>query len=350
MARSPKTADDAPSVPVEQAHFLPLLPWQRQHWQRMLGRWPSLPHAVLLAGGAGTGKRRFADRLAGWLLCEQRNNRLDGEGACGQCASCYWLRAGTHPSLLRISREIDSKGKQSKQLKIDQIRDLMPFVQQTGGVDGGWRVVIIEPAEALNIAAANALLKTLEEPAAHVLLLLVADQALQLPATIRSRVQQWPLGRIDSNQAIEFVTDEAHISASQAAQVLTLAGGAPLAAVNLVQHPRYLARSAWASDWLLLRQGRLDPISLSARWQKQLPLQEWLFLLQWMCRDALALLLGQPPIQTDLALERVLQGIAIDQVQQLSDQINQHVLAQAQNVQAALVYDSVMQQLADMRY
>ncbi|MEC7121227.1 MAG: DNA polymerase III subunit [Pseudomonadota bacterium] len=320
-------------------YFAPLLPWQRPHWQRVVQRYPEIAHGLLLSGSAGVGKRLFADRLAAWLLCGQR----DLDQACGHCQSCQWLRADTHPNLLRVSREIDSKGKQAKQIKIDQIRALMPFVQQTGE---GWRVVIIEPADCLNPAAANALLKTLEEPSPRLLLILVADQALQLPATIRSRVQQLAVGRIAHEQALAYVQDEAQISAAQAAVALNLSGIAPLAALQLLKTEWFLQRSAWLQDWQALRQQQAQPIWLSQQWQKRLALSDWLLLLQVMLRDVMAVYTAQPIRQTDLDFTGIQSRLSLPEVMALYDQVLLLIAGQAQHVQPALVYDSLMQQFA----
>ena len=345
MARQPsKKSDlDAPAAPVSQAHFVPLLRWQREPWQRLIRRFPDLPHGLLLAGTVGVGKRRFADRLTAWLLCDQRND----DGACGRCASCQWLRAGTHPNLLRVSPEIDSKGKQSKQIKIDQVRALMPFVQQTGD---GWRVVMIEPAEQMNIAAANALLKTLEEPGARMLILLIADQPMQLPATIRSRVQQLALGRIDPAQALDYVQDEAQVEQAHAQILLGLAGRAPLAAVELAKSEMLPARAEWVADWIALCDRRADALTVSARWQKRLPLPVWLSMVDYLLRDLIALHLGQPVIQQDLALSSLQQRLSLPALLDASAQIPRLLAAAQQNVQVGLVCDSFIMHLSMMAH
>ena len=324
-------------------YFAPLLPWQRPHWQRLRQRYPQLAHGLLLSGAAGVGKRLFADRLAAWLLCEQIQQQPDADQACGNCQSCQWLKADTHPNLLRISREVDAKGKQSQQIKIDQIRDLMPFVQQTGD---GWRVVIIEPADCLNHAASNALLKTLEEPSERVILLLVADQALQLSATIRSRLQQLPLGRIAQDQALSYVQDEAQLTASAAMVALNLAGGAPLAALRLLDAEWFGLRATWLHDWQALTTRKTSSIMLSQQWQKKLSLMDWLGLLQVMLRDLLALQTGQPVRQLDVNLSLLQSVYSVTSLCALYDQVLQLCAGQAQHVQAALVYDSLMRQLA----
>ena len=330
-------------APPSHQYFAPLLPWQRPHWQRLRSRYPQLAHGLLLSGTAGVGKRRFADRLAAWLLCEQIIQQTHADQACGHCQSCQWLKADTHPNLLRISREIDAKGKQSQQIKIDQVRDLMPFVQQTGE---GWRVVIIEPADCLNHAASNALLKTLEEPSERVILLLVADQALQLSATIRSRLQHVPLGRIGHDQALAYVQDEAQLSHTDATVALNLAGGAPLAALSLLNAAWFGLRKAWLDDWQALAERRTSSIVLSQQWQKKLSVMEWLGLLQVMLRDLLAIHTGQPVRQLDLACSGMAARYSVESLGRLYDQVLQLCAGQAQHVQPALVYDSLMRQLA----
>jgi DNA polymerase-3 subunit delta' len=345
MAKKPvKIVDDESSASVvhSQSHFLPLLPWQREAWTRLAGRMPNLPHGVLLTGSVGTGKRRFADHIAGWLLCDAPT----ADGACGQCASCAWLKAGNHPSLLRISRDVDSKGKLSRQIKIDQIRDLMPFVQQTGQ---GWRVVIFEPAETLNTAAANALLKTLEEPAPRVMIILVADQFLQLPATIRSRVQQIPLGRISPDVAIEFVRDEALVTDAQAKLLLALSGGAPLAAVTLSTTIQYQLRGQWLATWVAILTGRRTVLDATAYWQKQLPLLSWLDLVRQILRDVIALHVGYILVQTDLDsnhFNQIKNRLSLESLLAVDQRIVSLIAGQSQNVNPQLVMENLMLQLS----
>lgn len=327
-------------------YFADTLPWQQIHWQRLVSRFPNIPHAFLLSGQAGTGKRQFADQLAAWLLC-QKNAHL--QKACGECASCQWLKANTHPNLIRISPEVDSKGKASQFIKIDQIRELLPFVQQTGE---GRRVVIIEPAESLNIAAANALLKTLEEPGVQVTLILVSDQPLQLPATIRSRLQQYKVGQVSPEQAYAYV--EQHVqgetkpNVEQTQLLLNLSAGAPLAAIQLAQQAHFLARQDWVDDWLQLLKQRTSPIQLSGQWQKRLNLSSWLELLQWMLRDVIALHLRQPVLQTDLKLDEIASKISLDELFAIQQQIFLSISGQSQNIQSGLVYDSLMMQLMNV--
>ena len=126
-------------------------------------------------------------------------------------------------------------------IKIEKIRDLLPFVQQTGE---GWRVIVIEPAEALNLASSNALLKTLEEPGERVVLILLADHYLKLPATIRSRLQHFALDRISYEQATSYLNEHlSELAEVQPDLLLGLSNDMPLQAIEIAQ-----------SDWFAKRQ------------------------------------------------------------------------------------------------
>jgi DNA polymerase-3 subunit delta' len=210
-------------------------------------------------------------------------------------------------------------------------------------------VVIFEPAETLNTAAANALLKTLEEPAQRVMILLVADQFLQLPATIRSRVQQIPLGRISLDTAIEFVRDEAAISAEQAQLLLALSGGAPLAAVTLSTTKQFQLRGQWLATWLAILTGRRTVLDATVYWQKQLPLLSWLDLVRQLLRDVIALHVGYVVIQTDLDrnhFNHIMSRLSLESLLALDQRIVSLIAGQSQNVNPQLVMENLMLQLS----
>lgn len=314
------------------------LPWQAPLWARLRSRFPDWPHAWLLSGPVGVGKRHFAQVQSEWVLCERKT----ADQACGECESCQWLQAGTHPALYRLEPETDAKGRLSKVIKIDQVRELQAFVQQS---QRHWRVVVIQPAERLNLAAANALLKTLEEPGERVLFLLVADQLLQLPATVRSRVQRLDLGRIEPEQALHHIQSQARVDAVTAQRLLHLADGAPLQAIALSQGELWGLRSQWWQDWQrLLQQPRLI-WQLSAQWQKKLALRDFFVLLGWMVHDVLAQKLSQPVWQDDLDWTGFAAVYELPQLLALQALPGDYFAAMEQNVQEALVYDSVFQQL-----
>ncbi|MDP1776883.1 MAG: DNA polymerase III subunit delta', partial [Moraxellaceae bacterium] len=161
-------------------------PWQTGLWSSLcrLAESGRLPHALLLAAPAGMGKQMFARALAQWQLCQQKT----AEGACGVCRSCQLLQAGSHPDLMWVSPDNEGE-KTSKVIKIEQARAVVEFANQTAQMEG-YRVVVLSPADALNTASANALLKTLEEPPCHAKFVLCTTQAEKLPGTILSRCWQ----------------------------------------------------------------------------------------------------------------------------------------------------------------
>ncbi|WP_236232364.1 DNA polymerase III subunit delta' [Pseudomonas tohonis] len=198
-------------------------PWQESLWQHLAGR-PRHAHAYLLHGPAGIGKRALAERLMARLLCQ----KPEGLDACGQCKSCYLLAAGTHPDNFVLEPE-----EADKAIKVDQVRELVEFVVQTAQL-GGRKVVLLEPAEAMNLNSANALLKSLEEPSGDTVLLLISHQPSRLLPTIKSRcVQQaCPLpGEADSLAWLAKALPDADEQVRR--DLLVLAGGSPLTAQRL---------------------------------------------------------------------------------------------------------------------
>jgi DNA polymerase-3 subunit delta' len=152
----------------------------RNQLQQMI-RQGRLPHALLISGSEGLGKRMLADWLAGTLLCEQSHGDVS---ACGQCSACGWFDNGWHPDLLRLEPE-----EAGKAIKVDQVRRLGASLGMTSH-SGGYKITIVQPADAMNVNAANSLLKTLEEPTANTLLILLTATPGRLPATILSRCQR----------------------------------------------------------------------------------------------------------------------------------------------------------------
>jgi DNA polymerase-3 subunit delta' len=199
----------------------------------LLERIGRLPHALLLRGREGIGKLAFAHALARALLCESR--QPDGH-ACGKCAACGWMEQGSHPDLRRLEPEILSESREpeegaqkkpSLEIRIEQVREIAGFIALTTH-RGGAKVVVIHPAETLNINAANALLKNLEEPPPQTHFLLVTHRWHQLPATIRSRCEQVVLASPSRAVAREWLGRQRLGDPDLA---LAQAGGAPLLAL-----------------------------------------------------------------------------------------------------------------------
>lgn len=232
-------------------------PWNLPAWEALTADLAHLPHALLLHGPRGTGKKAFALALAQRLLCTSPTPL----GACGRCVACGWFEQGTHPDFRLLEPvadnedEAEKSGKKGgKQIKTNAIRELGEFIALASH-QGGWRVVIIHPAEAMHVAAANALLKTLEEPPASVLLVLVAHQPGRLLPTVLSRTRKLALplpGRAAAESWLRLNAGEA------AVEVLDEVGGAPLLALEyadperLERRRRFLAGLAEAEDDLAL--------------------------------------------------------------------------------------------------
>ena len=201
--------------------------WQREavdRWQRWLAQ-NRLPHAVMLTGPVGVGKRRLAQALAAQALCQEP---VDGQ-ACGHCRACELLAAGTHPDTVFTRPE-----QGSAQIRVDQIRTLIHALTLTPRL-GSRRVALIQPADAMNENAANALLKTLEEPGAAILLLLVTAQPQRLPATVRSRCQILPVALPATETARAWLRDHAPDAAEGDRDLaLALAADAPCRALELL--------------------------------------------------------------------------------------------------------------------
>ncbi|MDQ2695734.1 MAG: DNA polymerase III subunit delta', partial [Pseudomonadota bacterium] len=199
-----------------------LLPWHQDPWARLWERHRAgrLPHALLCCGPAGLGKRRFAQRFAQALLCQSP----DGDGApCGRCRRCRLFAAGSHPDYLRLE-----PAEAGKSIAVDQVRRLGEFLGLTSHF-GGFRPALLAPADSLNRNAANALLKTLEEPPAAGVLLLVTDAPSRLPATVRSRCQRLAFAPPDPAAALAWLAPQ--VGGHDPAVLLALAGGSPLTAL-----------------------------------------------------------------------------------------------------------------------
>jgi DNA polymerase III subunit delta' len=237
----------------------PLLPWQDVTAREILAARSRWPHALLITGRRGIGKRSLALHFAQALLCE--DPRADG-AACGRCASCGYVAAGGHPDLRLIEpveRDEDGNAKKVDAILVDRIRELIEFAQLTTHRQRA-KVVLIAPAEAMNTAAANALLKTLEEPPPATYLLLVSDQWGRLPATIVSRCRVLPAPEPDVGSATAWLAAR---GVKSAALLLAQAGGAPLLALALAAPEMQREREALLDA--LAQPDRIFPIAFGAR-------------------------------------------------------------------------------------
>lgn len=251
-------------------------PWNRPLWDRLTRDRERLPHALLLHGMPGVGKHQLAMALAQWLLCE----RPHPGNACGQCPSCNWFAQGGHPDLRIVEprpEDIDpDKPKRRKLIAVDDVREATDMLALSSH-QGGWRVVLIRPAEAMNTAAANALLKTLEEPPPHVMLILVSHQPRRLLPTVLSRCHKLAVPKPDRQVAMAWLAEH---QLTDVEALLLEAGGAPLLALEhanperLAQRARLLEALArpTTQDWCELAQALQHTLS-----------ESWGWLLRWTC-------------------------------------------------------------------
>lgn len=205
-----------------------MAPWLRNVWRDLIQRLDEdrLPHAILIHGPPGVGKQDLAESFASRLLClDPRDDQ-----ACGVCRSCRLSHpGGAHPDLMSVAPPEDKNI-----IAVDQIRKLCSDLSLSAAF-GGHRISIIRQAELMNVNAANALLKTLEEPGRDVMMMLVASRSGRLPATIRSRCQPIWCPAPARLEAVQWMAEKGH-EEELAQMALALAGGAPMLA------------DAWARD------------------------------------------------------------------------------------------------------
>ncbi len=200
------------------------LPWQAQPWAELnaLIERNQLPHALLLVAPRHTGKERFALALARLLLCHAPVDGLN----CGRCHACELSAQGSHGDMRWLSPE-----EKSRVIKIDQIRSVVEFGTKTAAF-GRRKVIVLSPADSMNSSAANAFLKSLEEPSPDTFIVLVCHRLHGVPPTIRSRCQIRRLPTPPGKQALDWL-DKVTGERDRSSQLLALAEGRPLLAEEL---------------------------------------------------------------------------------------------------------------------
>lgn len=279
------------------------LPWQEALWLELSSQvlQKRLPHALLLVGGAGVGKRWFARALTAFALCEKPSGY-----ACGSCRSCTQLAVGSHPNAavlgvdghLGLAMTEDGVAEQGlahwqpkpeskrRDIPIDAARSLIEKLVMPSHYGSG-KFALVDPAELLNASSANALLKTIEEPRPDTHLLLVSERPQALLPTLRSRCQR-----------VRFATPAAEVARSWMAEqgvrdedALEMALGAPLRAVALQQGDGIAIRRQWAELWSAVAGARKDPLTAAAAIDKESLAEHLQWSQQWLAtqlRDLLA--------------------------------------------------------------
>jgi len=227
-------------------------PWQHKQWLQLhqAKQDNRLPHALLFVGIKGMGKAHFAESFIRLQLCQQNGAVLHAE--C-DCHSCHLVNGKVHPNIVWITPE-----KEGGAIKIDQIREAALFIQQTS-LQGEYRFVVIDSADHMNLNAANALLKTLEEPSSGAIILLIAESSSHLPATVLSRCQLIHFKAPETQLALQWLTQKLP-STVNPGLVLRLANGAPLAAIRLAEVDILTARFQLLEMLYALSEQQTDPL------------------------------------------------------------------------------------------
>lgn len=261
-----------------------MLPWHAAATEQLRQAWSAnrLPHAILVQGAEGLGKGSFAAWLAAAVLCEKSaKGALD---VCGACASCALIKAGSHPDLYWIAPEEDKQ-----QLSVDQVRAACEKLTKTS-FRQGYKVAIMEPAHQMTPGAANSVLKTLEEPSAGSLLVLLTSRPSGLLPTVRSRCQKLTIARPSTTDAMAWLQQESGKSIAPA--LLEFSGGAPLRALEyadgrfeaLSQHMQKSLRDLLAGD--------ADVTQVAAEWEKDALIDRLVWLDLWLSSLARVSLAG----------------------------------------------------------
>jgi DNA polymerase-3 subunit delta' len=256
-------------------------------------------HALLVQGNPGAGVFELALRVARTWLCE------GAAAPCGACTACHLFSSNSHPDFRALLPELTqvelgwsvgaseseagegeggskSKRKPSREIRIDAVRDAISWTQ-TSSSRGRAKVLLLFPADAMNLVASNALLKTLEEPPAGVRLLLVTEDAERLLPTLRSRCQRLLFAGPAPAEALAWLEAEGVVDAPV---LLAAAGGQPLGARRLAAEG--FDAAAWRALPQRVARGQWEPPAGAA-----LPrLRE---VLQKLCHDAMAQAAGAPP-------------------------------------------------------
>lgn len=250
-----------------------LLPWQQQNWQQLNHylQQNRIPQALLISGVRGIGKSNLARQFAYALLCPNRNS--DGIN-CGTCTYCALIKAGTHPDFIEITLEEDKKV-----ITINQIRSLIidsylkPQFQN-------YRVIVIQPADAMTISAANAFLKSLEEPQERTACILLTDKPNNLTATIRSRCQKIVASPPDVHSLDIWL--HANNLVINAASYINLVKSSILTLKHLEDSTVLKQRLECFNDWMVLAMEQANPALVAAKWAAypEIELLDWI--LSWV--------------------------------------------------------------------
>ncbi|MCE5180467.1 MAG: DNA polymerase III subunit delta' [Betaproteobacteria bacterium] len=305
----------------------------------------SLPNAILLQGRSGIGKLHLGRTLAQALLCEMP---LESGEPCEHCGACDWFKTGNHPDFRLLEPAADAVGeideqnkptdkKASKFITVTQVRELADFVNLTTHRNGR-RIILVHPAEAMNVNAANALLKTLEEPPPDTLFILVSHHFQRLLPTVRSRCRKVSAPPPDRETALSWLREQ---GVNDAEACLSQSGCSPLAALQLSAEDYQLKRGRVLDQ--LDDPTRLDPLALAEQCEKL----ELAWVLDWVEQWAYDLasigMAAQTRYRVDPPVQMIRLAKAVNLIELLRFQ--QELLAARRAVQHPLNNRLVLEQL-----
>jgi DNA polymerase III subunit delta' len=325
------------------------LPWLAPALQRVVTEVRA--HALLLHGPAGVGQFELATTVAQAWLCEAPSSSVGVTQPCGQCASCRLIQAGSHPDLMvQLPEELReslgwqadtrgddtadkaSKAKPSKDIKVEAIRAVVAFSQATSSRGRG-KVVVLHPAERMNVVAANTLLKTLEEPPGQTRFVLSTGEPDALLPTVRSRCQALSMHLPDRAQSLAWL--EAG-GIKQASALLDAAGGQPQLARDWAEQG--LDASLWLRLPELARRGEADEVST---W----PLPRLVDALHKLCHDHMCRAVSAPPrFFPQSAFGQASRRVELAKLQRWSQSLSQAARHAEHPWNAALMAESLMLQ------
>lgn len=281
-----------------------MINWHESQLKALLGQPQQLAHALLLRGPRGIGKQLMAQALAKGLLCE--SPAVDGL-ACGHCAACTWFDGGNHPDFRLLSPDTGAEpageseeGVKAREAKatpwitIEQVRGLHDFINVSSH-RGGRKVILLDPAEALNQAAANALLKSLEEPPPGTHFILLSHRPQRLMRTIVSRCRQLALHAPARSEALQWLAGQ---GIARPEVLLAQASGAPLLALAMQEGDELEGRQEFLHA---IADVDMDALAV-AEACRDLPLERFILWLQkWTCDLVEQRMLGRIRYNPDFA-------------------------------------------------
>lgn len=313
-----------------------LFPWHQAQWtQLQLARQQDrLPHALLLTGMEGLGKLAFARQLAASLLC---GSAAEDGTPCGSCRDCQLVSAGNHPDLRQIS---PLEG--SRQIKIEAIRELVAgssFSVQ----EGQHRIFLFAPAEAMTRGAANALLKTLEEPVSGTRLILLSAQISQLPVTIRSRCQLVRFSPPPLTVGQQWVSHQLQCNDECAQELLSLAAGAPIKAAALAEEGVREQYALLLDDFIELSRGGLAVSEVAEKWLKQEQLSRLLdYLALWLLAIVRRNMANRTPTSVNSPLQSLGKKLDLNTTYRLLDRLFEIKRREINNLNSQLALESIL--------